>query len=186
MAIVRFRAPNPDSTLKTTALAHSANGMLACFLVDGGANFHGIIMLPGDEDNRRELSLAELADLFPCATGPLVACKNVMRTNPPAKHYANIYQAVVPNWTRNRVALMGDAAHAMSPILAQGTGVGLEDAALLADLLVTPDLPVPLAFASYEKIRKPKAQEVQRASYEVGRTLADRTSPTNFYPEFAA
>ncbi|MGH7869455.1 MAG: FAD-dependent oxidoreductase [Candidatus Dormibacteraceae bacterium] len=45
-------------------------------------------------------------------------------------HYANIQQVVLQPWARNRVAIMGDAAHAMSPMGGQGAGVGLEDAAL--------------------------------------------------------
>lgn len=183
VAIVRFHAPNTDPTLKTTALSLGSNGVMGYFLMDGGKKFHGIVMLPGEEGNRQELSVAELADLFPHATGPLLGFKNVMRTNPLC-YYTNIYQAVVDVWTRNRVALMGDAAHAMSPILAQGTGVGLEDAALLAELLTTPDLPVPVALASYEKLRKPKAQEMQRASYEAGRKIGHKSAPTELFPSF--
>ncbi|HEX3781220.1 MAG TPA: NAD(P)/FAD-dependent oxidoreductase [Pseudonocardiaceae bacterium] len=183
MAIIRFHAANPDPTLTTTALALSATGVLGYFLMDGGRVFHGIVMLPGEENNRHELTVAELADLFPSVTGPLVGFANVMRTNPDS-YYANIYQAVVPEWTRNRVGLMGDAAHAMSPILAQGTGVGLEDAALLADLLATQDLPVPIALASYEKIRKPKGQAVQLASYEATLQVGRQTAPTELFPEF--
>jgi FAD-dependent urate hydroxylase len=183
VAIVRFHAPNSDATLKTTALSLGSNGIMGYFLMDGGKKFHGIVFLPGEEDNRRELSPAELADLFPAAAGPLHAFKEVMRTNPQS-YYANIYQAVVDEWARNRVALMGDAAHAMSPILAQGTGVGLEDAALLAELLTTPDLPVPIALASYERLRKPKAQEMQRASYESGRRIGVNSAPTDLFPTF--
>jgi 2-polyprenyl-6-methoxyphenol hydroxylase-like FAD-dependent oxidoreductase len=144
----------------------------------------GLTRLPGAEDNRRDLSVAEPADLFPHATGPPAGFKNVMRANP-TSYYANIHQ-VVDEWTRNRVTLMGDAAHAMSPIRAQGTGVGLEDAALLAELLTTPDLPVPTALASYEKLRKPDAQEMQRASYEAGRRIGNRTVPTDLFPDFIA
>jgi FAD-dependent urate hydroxylase len=74
----------------------------------------------------------------------------------------------------------------MSPILAQGTGVGLQDAAVLADLLTTPDLPVPIALASYEKLRKPQAQAqaMQRASYEAGLKIGRKSAPTELFPEF--
>jgi len=182
-AIVRFHVANPDATLRTTALTIGDQGVLGYFLMDGGAKYHGIVALPGDEDNRRELGVAELADLFPDVTGPLVALKEAMRSDP-ASYYANIYQAVVDVWTRNRVAVMGDAAHAMSPLLAQGTGVGFEDAAMLAELLTTPDLPVPIALASYERLRKPGAQQIQRAAYEVTRGIGNRSAPTDLFPDF--
>ncbi|MFF1820108.1 FAD-dependent oxidoreductase [Kribbella sp. NPDC058245] len=183
VAIVRFHLPNTDPTLKTTALSLDTNGVLGYFLMDGGRKYHGIVMLPGEEDNRRELCAAELASLFPQVTGPLAGFKNLMRTNP-VSYYTNIYQAVVDEWTRNRIALMGDAAHAMSPILAQGTGVGLQDAALLAELLTTPDLPVPIALASYERLRKPAAQAMQRKSYEAGLRIGRKSAPTELFPEF--
>jgi 2-polyprenyl-6-methoxyphenol hydroxylase-like FAD-dependent oxidoreductase len=183
VAIARFHLPNTDPTLRTTALSLDSTGVLGYFLMDGGRKFHGIVMLPGEEDNRRELGVAELAALFPRVTGPLTAFKTLMATNPKS-YYANIYQAEVGAWTRNRVALLGDAAHAMSPILAQGTGVGLQDAAVLADLLTTPDLPVPIALASYEKLRKPQAQAMQRASYEAGLKIGRKSAPTELFPEF--
>ena len=38
-------------------------------------------------------------------------------------------------WVHARVALLGDAAHAMTPDLGQGAGMAIEDAVVLADLL---------------------------------------------------
>jgi 2-polyprenyl-6-methoxyphenol hydroxylase-like FAD-dependent oxidoreductase len=40
-----------------------------------------------------------------------------------------------PPWHRGRVILIGDAAHAGTPHLAQGAAMALEDAVLLAELL---------------------------------------------------
>src|SRR5882757_8200661 len=81
-SVVRFHVANPDATLRTTALTIGDQGVLGYFLMDGGAKYHGIVALPGDEDNRRELGVAELADLFPDVTGPLVALKEAMRSDP--------------------------------------------------------------------------------------------------------
>ncbi|WP_414673062.1 FAD-dependent oxidoreductase [Kribbella sp.] len=39
--------------------------------------------------------------------------------------YANFHQVVTDDWTTQRIALAGDAAHAMSPRLGQGATVGL-------------------------------------------------------------
>jgi salicylate hydroxylase len=38
----------------------------------------------------------------------------------------------LPEWTRGRVTLIGDAAHPMLPFLGQGAGMGIEDAVVLA------------------------------------------------------
>jgi 2-heptyl-3-hydroxy-4(1H)-quinolone synthase len=44
-------------------------------------------------------------------------------------------EVILPYWTTNRVVLIGDAAHASSPSMAQGVGMALEDAIVLGDLL---------------------------------------------------
>jgi salicylate hydroxylase len=61
-------------------------------------------------------------------------------------------------WTVGRVALLGDAAHAMLPFLAQGAAQGVEDAVTLADCLKSaePDTVEP-ALKRYEELRRPRA-----------------------------
>jgi salicylate hydroxylase len=69
-------------------------------------------------------------------------------------------------WSVGRVTLLGDAAHAMLPFMAQGACQAVEDAAVLARCLggVRPEA-VPAALGQYEAIRKPRVWEVQRASW---------------------
>ncbi|WP_163568656.1 FAD-dependent oxidoreductase [Fodinicola feengrottensis] len=119
-----------------------------------------MVFLPGEPDNRRELTAPQIADLFPDAIGPWQTVREGL-TSEVEGIYVNVNQVETDEWVRNRVALIGDAAHAMSPTLGQGAGVGIEDAALLADLLTMPHLPVPLAFSSYERARQPVAREAQ-------------------------
>jgi 2-polyprenyl-6-methoxyphenol hydroxylase-like FAD-dependent oxidoreductase len=66
-------------------------------------------------------------------------------------------------WVSGRVALLGDAAHAMLPNLGQGGCQAIEDAAALAASLTTSD-PVPDALRAYERARKPRAESVARQS----------------------
>jgi salicylate hydroxylase len=77
-------------------------------------------------------------------------------------------------WARGRIALIGDAAHAMLPTIAQGGAQAIEDAWVLADCLAeTPDQPA-AALQRYEKRRKMRviriANEAQRnaAIYGLG------------------
>ena len=52
-------------------------------------------------------------------------------------YFAPIEEVVPPAWTARRVVLVGDAAHASSPNMAQGAAMALEDALVLADALAT-------------------------------------------------
>jgi salicylate hydroxylase len=66
----------------------------------------------------------------------------------------------IPQWTKDRVTLLGDAAHPMLPYLGQGACQALEDAAVLANALAaSPGDPV-AALASYERVRRPRAASV--------------------------
>jgi 3-hydroxybenzoate 6-monooxygenase len=64
-------------------------------------------------------------------------------------------------WSRNRVTLLGDAAHPMLPVLAQGGCQALEDAWVLARKLAE-HADVTAALKAYDDERAPRAGMVQR------------------------
>jgi 2-polyprenyl-6-methoxyphenol hydroxylase-like FAD-dependent oxidoreductase len=64
------------------------------------------------------------------------------------------YRDAIPRrWQRNRLVLIGDAAHAMSPQLGQGVNMALLDALALRDALREAPS-VELALAGYEQVRR--------------------------------
>ncbi|KAI9497287.1 hypothetical protein BDB00DRAFT_926145 [Zychaea mexicana] len=79
---------------------------------------------------------------------------------------------VLSNWVSSsgRIVLIGDAAHAMLPYLAQGAAQAVEDGATLGELLT--DLQsvdeIPALMALYEKMRRPRAEVIQKGAYENG------------------
>ncbi|WP_410572490.1 FAD-dependent monooxygenase [Amycolatopsis sp. cmx-4-61] len=82
----------------------------------------------------------------------------------------------LPTYTRGRIALLGDAAHAMPPFLGQGGCQALEDAVVLAHAVSTQDT-VDAALASYDRIRRPRSQKVVRESVRMGRLGPQLTNP---------
>jgi 2-polyprenyl-6-methoxyphenol hydroxylase-like FAD-dependent oxidoreductase len=72
-------------------------------------------------------------------------------------------------WVADRLALLGDSAHAMPPFLAQGAAMAIEDAAVLAACFaVNPDNAAG-ALAAYEAARKPRVTRLHKAAYETGK-----------------
>lgn len=62
-------------------------------------------------------------------------------------------------WTMPEgIALIGDAAHAMTPFAAQGAAMGIEDASMLANVIAASDPKQSLA--TWEKLRRPRIDKV--------------------------
>ncbi len=76
-------------------------------------------------------------------------------------------------WHRGRVVLIGDAAHCCPPTIAQGGAQGLEDAIVLAEMVLSAD---PLddnggmdeLLEAFTARRLPRARAVVEASVQIG------------------
>jgi salicylate hydroxylase len=75
----------------------------------------------------------------------------------------------LPIWTKDRLSLLGDAAHPMLPHLGQGANQSIEDGMALATILKGADrTTVPRALLAYERLRRERVGEVQRGARENG------------------
>ncbi|MDQ7805748.1 FAD-dependent monooxygenase [Amycolatopsis sp. A133] len=91
-------------------------------------------------------------------------------------HHDLYYLATpLPTYTRGRIALLGDAAHAMPPFLGQGGCQAIEDAVVLAHAVSTQDLST--ALEHYDQQRRPRSQKVVRESVRMGKLGPQLTNP---------
>ena len=75
----------------------------------------------------------------------------------------------LPVWTRQRLSLLGDAAHPMLPHLGQGANQSIEDGMALATILARADrTTAPSALLAYERLRRERVAQVQRGARENG------------------
>lgn len=108
--------------------------------------------LPGDVAELR----AAYADFHPHARALLAACDAVTRS---ALHVRD----PMPQWSKGRVTVLGDAAHPMVPFMAQGACMAIEDGVVLARAIdAAPD--VPSALSAYEAARRERTARVQQGS----------------------
>jgi len=67
-------------------------------------------------------------------------------------------------WSRGRIALLGDACHAMTPYMGQGAAMAIEDGAMLMRCLDASDGDVGHALRMYEANRKDRTAAMQAES----------------------
>lgn len=122
-----------------------------------------------------------------CADDHTPALRLIERTRPEELVITGPSEAMpprVPAWSRDRMVLIGDAAHAASSSSGQGASLAVESAVQLARCLR--DLSQPRAFAAYEELRRERVERIIRAAARtnsgkaagpVGRVLRDALMP---------
>jgi 2-polyprenyl-6-methoxyphenol hydroxylase-like FAD-dependent oxidoreductase len=84
-------------------------------------------------------------------------------------HRSTIEEVALDSWVRGRVVLVGDAAHAPSPSMAEGAAMALEDALVLAECLGRLDT-IPAALSAFEARRRPRADWLLAQTHRRDRT----------------
>lgn len=120
-----------------------------------------------------EEQLAVMRELASNYHGPWDEIREQL-TDPAAVNYTWFESHVLDQpWNRGRVVLIGDAAHACPPTLAQGGAQALEDAAVLAELLLDRSVVDEHLWDEFMNRRFPRAKAVVEASLQLGTWMLD-------------
>ncbi|KAI1169852.1 salicylate hydroxylase [Nemania sp. FL0916] len=90
-----------------------------------------------------------------------------------------------PRYWNNKVCLIGDAAHAMTPWQGSGTAMAFEDVMIIQELLSHVHSPaqIEIAFKVYDELRRPRCQRIIESSWETGIILCGRNEEAGLDPE---
>ncbi|WP_340379925.1 FAD-dependent monooxygenase [Streptomyces sp. SS7] len=141
---------------------------------DGRVEWHAVLDVPPGV--RHADPLAEMRRRFAGWHAPVPALLAATRPEDVLHHDIHELRTPLPAFTVGRVALLGDAAHAMTPNLGQGASQALEDAVVLAARLS--DGPtVTDALRRYDAERRRRTRSVARAARQAGRMGHGLTHP---------
>lgn len=173
---IAWRATMPLSSVPKNISRHTvtlwlANGAhLVTYPIANGASFNAVgIIQDGwqaegwtEKGNRAELALA-----FSDWHSPV---QRLLQSTDTWQKWALCTVDPTMNWTKGRMALLGDAAHAMVPFMAQGAGMSIEDAWVLARQLGKANRDtVPEALAAYQTERQDRVTKVWETSMQQGK-----------------
>jgi salicylate hydroxylase len=151
------------------------NAHLVAYPISGAKQINVVAIVPGTWNrpgwsapgDANELKSAFASQRWPATARMLVGAVDEWR------RWALFTLPDIGEWSSGAVTLLGDAAHAMLPFAAQGAGMAIEDAAVLAGCLSqsTGDniASVPAALKRYGRLRRGRVLRVQRAARQQGR-----------------
>jgi 2-polyprenyl-6-methoxyphenol hydroxylase-like FAD-dependent oxidoreductase len=174
MGAFRAFGPRPASVTRTD-LIYGGPSYIAGYCPTSEDTLYAYIV--EDARDRSGLSpaqlLAAVRELALAYHGPWDEIRPTL-TDPDAVSYTKFEALVVPApWNRGRVVLIGDAAHACPPTIAQGGAQALEDAAVLTELLLGRPAVDDALWAAFTARRFDRAKTVVEASCQLGQWQLD-------------
>ncbi len=130
---------------------------------DGTVHHGGYVMANGPADSH--VGLDELRERFARWHQPIPALLGSAHEEAVLQHDTHELP-MLPTYVSGNVAVLGDAAHAMTPNLGQGACQALEDAVTLAHAVDT--LGVCAGLEAYDRDRRPRTQLIVRRSRQAG------------------
>lgn len=152
-AFTKWWGPTPDLQIVTFPLNRGKETFV--FATTSQADWrHESWTMPGNVVELR----AAYASFHPEARALLDACADVMKS-------ALYVRDPLPRWSSHRATLLGDACHPMTPFMAQGAAMAIEDAVVLGRSLKDVGAPdIAPALRRYESARKERTGRVQLGS----------------------
>ncbi len=174
MGIWRAFGPRPASVTRTD-LYYGGPSYIAGYCPTGEDSLYAYIV--EDAQDRSTLSpeeqLATLKELSRAYHGPWDDIRETL-DDPGRVNYTWFETHVLDApWNRGRVVLIGDAVHTCPPTIAHGVGQALEDAAVLAELLLTRDSLDQQLWDDFHTRRFERARTVIDASNQLAQWLLD-------------
>ncbi|MEP9397359.1 FAD-dependent monooxygenase [Mesorhizobium sp. KR2-14] len=143
------------------AFLHSGSHLIA-YPVRGGAAFNLVAFTPGKALAEGWADKADIAMLKRAMRHTAPALARLAEDAGPWTAWPIHTVPAKSRWVASGVALIGDAAHAMTPFAAQGAAMAIEDADTLAAFVADRSGELNAALAAWEASRRPRVAAVAR------------------------
>jgi salicylate hydroxylase len=165
------------------------NAHLVAYPISGARQINVVAVLPGTWNRPGWSALGETTEIKNAfaSSGWPPSARMMIGAVDDWRKWALFTVPTGGEWTDGAIALLGDAAHAMLPFAAQGAGMAIEDAAVLAKCLgesAAEKADIPLTLKRYARLRRSRVRRVQRAAWQSGR-IYHLTGPAAYVRDLA-
>ncbi|KAF2734164.1 salicylate hydroxylase [Polyplosphaeria fusca] len=153
-------------------------------MLDGGKNVQCVASALTDEEWsedewKRGIGREKLEEIFGGWTNAPIkeGIIDILVSNPDLRAFSQWhFSKDAPTFSKDRVCMMGDAAHALTPWQGAGAGQAIEDAMVLQTVLgkIKTSSELEAAFRAFDEVRRPRAQRIRASSREAGITMCGR------------
>jgi 2-polyprenyl-6-methoxyphenol hydroxylase-like FAD-dependent oxidoreductase len=175
MAIWRVFTPRPRSVTRTD-LFYGGPSYIAGYCPTGDDSLYAYIVEDANPEDfgldgpQRAAALRRLSEAY---HGPWDDIRPLIDDDRDVNYTLFESHVVEGPWNRGRAVIIGDATHSCPPTLAQGAAQSLEDAAVLAELLVDARLLDATLWETFTLRRLGRARQVVKASLQLCDWLID-------------
>jgi salicylate hydroxylase len=168
---VAYRGLVPAERLRALGLEVSAQVWMGPgrhfvhYYVGGGRLVNFVAVVEQDTWTRESWTdRGDIADALAAFEGWHPQIRSILTAAEETFVWALFDRAPLRRWSTGRTTLLGDAAHAMLPFMAQGAAQAIEDGATLAACLLAGGSDVAGSLRRYERLRIPRTARLQAAS----------------------
>jgi 2-polyprenyl-6-methoxyphenol hydroxylase-like FAD-dependent oxidoreductase len=159
-----------------TVMLAQGRAFLMLFIGEGRLYCYADLSSPDTRDPT-DGAIHQLVELFGDFQEPVAGILRRL-SSACAPHFSPIEEVTSRPWVKDRVVLIGDAAHTTSPNMAQGASMAVEDALVLAEVLAS-GRPLAASLAAFEARRARRVDGCRsRRTGVTARGLSPRPSET--------
>jgi FAD-dependent urate hydroxylase len=164
----RFLAPRPPEVTTWSAMLGRRTAFVTIPIGGDRVYCYGDVVTRQGLDGAEHSAPERLKQLFAEFADPAAALVSALNAATDV-HVTRIEEVTLDCWVRGHIVLIGDAAHATSPNMAEGAAMALEDALVLAACL-SESAAIPAALAAFEDRRRPRTDWVRAQTHRRDRT----------------
>lgn len=176
--LVAWRGLAPADRLKDLRLKHTTSSFwgpgrhFVSYFVSSGTLVNWVGVVPATEARAESWSArGDKAEILNEYQGWHAIVRRIIEATDAPFVWGLYDRDPMPCWSKGRITLLGDAAHAMLPFMSQGAAQAIEDGYVLAQCLGKMGAGPVEALASYENLRRERTKWVQLGSRANGRTF---------------